>query len=79
MLVRDLPLLLDLTICKQVTLEGPWVRELPTMRGNSFFLFFLVLTSCVSFGLSLAFLFCLPLLVLAIDILLDLCDFIRST
>jgi hypothetical protein len=55
------------------------VRELPTMRGNNFFLFFLVLTSCVSFGLSLAFLFCLPLMVLAIDILLDLCDFIRST
>ncbi len=43
------------------------------------FPFFLVLTGCVCFGLSLAFPFCLPIMVLAIDLLLDLCDSIRST
>jgi len=78
MLFLDLPLLLDLTICMQATLKGPWVRELPTMRGNSSFLFFWFLR-IVSFGLSLAFPFCLPLMVLAIDLLLDLYDSIRST
>ncbi len=38
MCVLDLPLLLDLTICMQVTLKRPWVRQLPpTKKTSSFF------------------------------------------
>ncbi len=59
MLVLNLPLLLDLMICMQATLEGLWVRQLPTTKGTSSLLF-LVHAGCASFGLSLAFPICLP-------------------
>ncbi len=39
------------------------------------FSFFLVLAGCTSFGLSLAFPFCLPMMVPTINLLLDFCEF----
>jgi hypothetical protein len=61
MFVLGIPLLSDLTICMQPTLEGLWVRDsfLPR-KGLAFSLFFLVHVSYVCFDLSLAFPFCLP-------------------
>ncbi len=38
--VLNLPLLLDLIICMQVTLKGPWAKLLPTMKGTSSFSFY---------------------------------------
>jgi hypothetical protein len=53
--------------CIQPTLEGLWVRKCPTMIGTSS----LPLVDCVSFGLSFTFLFVSPMMVLAINLLLD--------
>jgi hypothetical protein len=61
MLVLDLSLLLNLTICLYLTLEGLWVKYIPTTKGKGLALFlFLVTAGCTSFGFSFTFPFCLP-------------------
>jgi len=59
MRILDLPLLLDFTICVQVTLKGLWVKKFPTMKGTSSLPFFSSYGLFV-FWFFLAFLFCLP-------------------
>jgi hypothetical protein len=47
------PLLLDLMICMHATIEGLWVKQLPTMKGTNYlpFFFFFGSCGCLSFGL----------------------------
>ncbi len=59
MLVLELSLLLDLTICMSVTLEGV-MGEIASYHEKDYPFPFLGFASYASFGLSLAFPFCLP-------------------
>jgi hypothetical protein len=58
MFILNLPLIENIMICMQVTLEGLWMSSfLP--RERLALSFFLVPTGCAYSDLSLAFLFCL--------------------
>jgi hypothetical protein len=79
MLVLDLPLLLDLTICMQATSEGPRVRLPRTKRGTSSLplSWFLRIVSLLAF--IWPSLLVSSLMVPAINLLLDFCILVLFT